>query len=80
MTTPPRYYLAAYGKLDAPGEEAMMNEIHARGPITCSMATPETFDYGYHRGVAVDTDNSTDVDHDVEVVGWGVTDDGMKYW
>lgn len=57
----------------------MMNEIHARGPITCSMATPETFDYGYHRGIAVDTDNSTDVDHDVEVVGWGETD-GMKYW
>ena len=26
---------------------------------------------GYHRGVAVDTSNSTDVDHDVEVVGWG---------
>ena len=24
----------------------MMNEIYARGPLTCSMATPEDFDYG----------------------------------
>ena len=24
----------------------MMNEIRARGPITCSMATVELFDYG----------------------------------
>lgn len=27
-------------------ELAMRNEVFARGPITCSMATPETFDYG----------------------------------
>ena len=142
--TPIRYYLSSYGTVEAPGEAAMMSEIYARGPITCSMATPEDFDYGacacgvvwgsgvglycagvawwrvgeprvrgalwvggrrlpcpavsvpavsapetflcgflrsqsppllpaagYHRGVAVDTSNSTDVDHDVEVVGWG---------
>jgi hypothetical protein len=115
----------------------MMNELFARGPITCSLATPEEFDYGgcwvgwvgqqprmvgcggwrrgrwagcqpgcgavclltadadtaglcawpvcpcpcpagYHRGVAIDTTNATDVDHDVEVVGWGEQEDGLK--
>lgn len=44
--TPIRYYLSAYGKLDAPGPEPMMNEIFHRGPITCSIATHEAFDYG----------------------------------
>ena len=44
--TPIRYYLSSYGTVEAPGEAAMMSEIYARGPITCSMATPEDFDYG----------------------------------
>lgn len=81
VKTPITYYLDGYGKVLAPGEAAMMAEISTRGPITCSMATPEDFDYGYHGGIAIDKDNSTDVDHDVEVVGWGETADGnMKYW
>ena len=77
--SPIRYYLESYGQVEGTGEAAMMNEIRARGPLVCSIATPEDFDYGYHGGVAVDKTNSTDVDHDVEVVGWGVDDDsGMK--
>ncbi|KAI3425307.1 hypothetical protein D9Q98_009072 [Chlorella vulgaris] len=79
VRSPIRYYLSAYGKLEEPGELGMMNELFHRGPITCSMATVEVFDYGYHRGVARDTTNATEVDHDVEVVGWG-EEDGLKYW
>ncbi|KAL4420347.1 hypothetical protein ABPG77_006154 [Micractinium sp. CCAP 211/92] len=80
VRTPIRYYLSAYGKVEEPGELGMMNEIYHRGPITCSMATHEGFDYGYHRGVARNNPNATDVDHDVEIVGWGETEDGLKYW
>ena len=46
MHSPIRYYLSSYGTVEAPGEAAMMSEIYARGPLTCSMATPEDFDYG----------------------------------
>jgi hypothetical protein len=72
VKTPITYYLDSYGKVTAPEgvdyATAMMNEIMARGPITCSMATPDVFDYGYHGGIALDpTHNSTDIDHDVEV-------------
>jgi hypothetical protein len=81
VKTPIRYKLDAYGKVSGPGEDAMKRELHARGPITCSMATPETFDYGYHGGVYMDPfHNNTDVDHDIEVVGWGETAEGQKYW
>ena len=80
VKTPIRYYVDSYGTVPEPGEAAMLNEIAARGPITCSIATPEVFDYGYHGGIARDPDHSMDVDHDVEVVGWGTAPDGLKYW
>jgi hypothetical protein len=82
VKTPIRYYLDSYGQLGAPGMEPMMNELLARGPITCSMSTPETFDWGHGGDITVDpTHKITEVDHDVEVVGWGETADGsQRYW
>ncbi|CAN0580812.1 unnamed protein product, partial [Ectocarpus sp. 12 AP-2014] len=44
----------------------------------------DAFDYDYEGGVhtAQVTGNLTvaDVNHDVEVTGWGVTSDGVKFW
>jgi hypothetical protein len=31
-------------------------------------------------GVYIDKTGDTEIDHDVEVVGWGETKDGLKYW
>ena len=58
------------------------------GPIVCSLAADERFMFEYaavvaaHDGVYVDRRPKTadDVDHDVEVAGWGVTESGTKYW
>eukprot|EP00882_Tetradesmus_deserticola_P007997 GHRQ01008423.1.p1 GENE.GHRQ01008423.1~~GHRQ01008423.1.p1 ORF type:complete len:346 (+),score=163.37 GHRQ01008423.1:1986-3023(+) len=75
--------LTSYGKLDA-GEEAMQQEILAKGPIVCGIACPEEFVYKYHSakhgGVYIDKTGDTELDHDVEVVGWGEEEDGLKYW
>lgn len=57
----------------------MMSEIMQRGPITCSIACPDDFIFNYTGGVYTDMNNSTDVDHDVEVVGWG-HEDGKEFW
>ncbi|WIA42670.1 hypothetical protein OEZ86_008631 [Tetradesmus obliquus] len=77
------YKLTSYGKLDA-GEEPMKQEILARGPIVCGIACPEEFVYKYHSakrgGVYIDKSGDTELDHDVEVVGWGEEADGLKYW
>ena len=62
---------------------AMQSEILARGPIVCSVATPDDFVYKYRGGVYDDHNSTTldDVDHDVEVVGWGVDEDtGADFW
>lgn len=82
VKTPIRYFLDSYGQITEKGEGPMMNEILQRGPITCSMSTPEVFDYGYHGGIAIDPEPSPteEIDHDVEVVGWGEAADGKKYW
>ena len=78
VKTPILYTVTAYGRVGQPGAApaanvaAMQAEILARGPIVCSIATPDAFVYGYRGGVYDDRNASTrdDVDHDVEVVGW----------
>lgn len=59
----------------------MQTEILKRGPITCSIATPDDFTYDYRGGIFRGHTNSTaeEIDHDVEVVGWG-TQNGVNFW
>lgn len=73
-----RYRAKEYGRIHG-GEQAMMKEIHEHGPITCGIACSPEFDYDYSAGIFNDTTNFTEVDHDVEIVGWG-EENGVKYW
>jgi len=80
------YHVKSYGS--AIGEKAMMKEIYARGPIACSFATDDPFMYNYsenaiqHEGVYVPARkyNKSEIDHIMEVAGWGETASGRKYW
>lgn len=71
-----RYRAKSYGTLQ--GEHAMMKEL-LNGPITCGIACSNGFSYDYAAGIYNDTTGFMDLDHDVEVVGWG-EEDGVKYW
>lgn len=62
-----KYYVTAYSVVS--GEAAMMTEILARGPITCGVAVPDDFCFGYTGGVWHDKTNSSDIDHDVVITG-----------
>jgi hypothetical protein len=79
VKNPLLYKLKSWGKVEPGGVHGMMSEIYQRGPITCSIATPDEFVYGYHSGIWHDKFNSSEVDHDVEVVGWG-EEHGQEYW
>jgi len=72
-----KYHVKAYGYVD--GEENIFAEVLARGPITCGMVCPDEFVYGYDGGIYRYKGNETDMDHDVEIVGWG-EENGIKYW
>ncbi|KAG1694587.1 hypothetical protein DVH05_021093 [Phytophthora capsici] len=72
-----RYRAAEYGRVS--GEHAMMKEL-LNGPITCGIACSDEFVFNYSAGVFQDKTGFLDIDHDVEIVGWGEEDDGTKYW
>jgi cathepsin X/AP endonuclease-2 len=72
-----KYHVKEYGYVS--GELAIMSEVLARGPITCGLVCPGEFAYGYDGGIYRYYGNETDMDHDVEIVGWGV-EHGVKYW
>ena len=56
----------------------MMNEIYQNGPIACGIAVPDSL--VNFTGGAVYTDNATEIDHDISVAGWGVDENGTKFW
>jgi len=80
------YGVSSYGNVS--GEAAMMKEIYARGPIACSFATDDAFMMSYeenalqHEGVYVTEQvfNESQIDHVMEIAGWGETPSGIKYW
>jgi cathepsin X len=73
----PVYGASEFGSVS--GEEAMMQEIYQRGPIACGVAVPDALE-DYTGGVFCDESGDKDIVHDISVVGYGVTEDGDKYW
>jgi cathepsin X len=43
------------------------------------MSVPQAF-LNYTGGIFNDTTNDTNVDHDISIVGWGVSPNGTEYW
>uniref|UniRef100_A0A7S0RGQ9 Peptidase C1A papain C-terminal domain-containing protein n=1 Tax=Chlamydomonas leiostraca TaxID=1034604 RepID=A0A7S0RGQ9_9CHLO len=82
---PVMYKLSSYGNVGPVGnftpanEAAMMAEIYHRGPIVCSITCPDDFTWSYDGSIWNDTSGDMDVDHDIEIVGWG-EENGVKYW
>ena len=57
-----------------------MNEIHQRGPISCSIFASQELDDFVGGSVFRDDRVYNDTNHVVSVVGWGVSEFGEKYW
>jgi cathepsin X len=74
----PIFHSAEYGEVS--GEEAMMQEIYQRGPIACGTAVTMELEENYTSGVYCDETGDMDIVHDVSIVGYGVTEEGEKYW
>ncbi|RLN50569.1 hypothetical protein BBJ29_004001 [Phytophthora kernoviae] len=72
-----RYRAKEYGRVS--GEHAMIMEL-LNGPITCGIACSDEFTFNYSAGVFHDKTGFMDIDHDVEIVGYGEEEDGTKYW
>lgn len=77
VQNPKKFHIKEHGK--AKGEVAMQAEIHARGPISCAIAVTEAFE-NYQGGVFMDKTGLTEPMHAIQVTGWGVDEEGVKYW
>ena len=72
----PIYTIDEYGPVV--GEEAMLQELYQRGPISCGMATPKDF-HNYTGGIYHDLTGANLNSHEVSIFGYGV-EEGVKFW
>ena len=72
----PIFQIEQFGSLA--GQRAMMQEIYQRGPIACLMDSRTIANYT--GGLVNTTGPIVSLNHVVDVVGYGVEDDGTPYW
>jgi cathepsin X len=75
------YHLDEYGQIL--GEQQMMSEIYARGPISCALNSEAPAFNAYRGGIISNIDPKYNflTDHVVVIAGYGVdAETGMKYW
>ncbi|KAI6195524.1 Cathepsin X [Aphelenchoides besseyi] len=72
------YTISSYGNLES-GPEKMKAEIYHHGPIACGIAVDDAFE-AYSGGVYMNNETSVSINHLIEVAGFGVDENGVKYW
>jgi cathepsin X len=70
-------YVSEYGPVS--GVQAMKKEIFKNGPIGCGIQSTNGF-HAYTGGVYEEFIMYPQINHEIAVVGWGVSDDGTEYW
>ncbi|KAL7603294.1 hypothetical protein Lser_V15G16348 [Lactuca serriola] len=70
--------ITGYEKVPANSESALLQAV-ANQPISVSIDA-SGMGFQFYSGGVFTGDCGTDLDHGVTAVGYGVTDDGMKYW
>jgi len=78
VQNPKSYAISEFGAVI--GEQKIMAEIQARGPVACGIAVTNEFMHNYKGGIFEDTTGEKKIRHVVSLVGWGVGADGAKYW
>ena len=74
-----KYYVSEYGSVK--GEQEMMAEVFARGPIACSIYAHSPAFENYSSGIIQDPTKYNATTHVVAITGWGVdAQSGVKYW
>ena len=56
----------------------MKHELANHGPISCGICATEKFD-AYTGGIYSES-NTCGINHEISVVGYGVSDDGTEFW
>lgn len=57
----------------------MKAELYQNGPIGCGIDATDNFD-AYTGGIYSEVKDLPVINHEISIVGYGVTDDGLEYW
>jgi len=71
------YYVSNYYSLS--GADKMKAEIYQNGPIGCGIDATDSFD-AYTGGIYSEVKDLPVINHEVSIVGYGVTEEGLEYW
>lgn len=77
MTNYTLYWVSEFGPVN--GATNMQKEIYARGPISCGIDATSEFE-AYTGGIYSQHLDVVRINHEISVVGWGVSDTGEAYW
>lgn len=77
VANPKRYKVSAWGGVS--GVDNIKQEIYSHGPIGCGIEVTPRFE-NYTEGVYEEWLPFYSINHEIAVVGWGVTADGVEYW
>ena len=72
-----KYYIADHYKCS--GADKMKAELAAHGPISCGIHATDDFENNYDGGIYSAKTYGL-INHEISVVGYGVSDDGTEYW
>lgn len=58
----------------------MKSELAQWGPISCGIQATPKFDTTYNGGIYSEHLDSIEINHEISVIGYGVTEEGQEYW
>lgn len=73
-----KYYVSEYYAVV--GADQMKSELAQFGPISCGIQATETFDTTYFGGIYSEHLDNIEINHEISVIGYGVTEEGQEYW
>lgn len=71
------YKVSHYGSVS--GVENIKREIYQYGPVGCGIEVVPRFE-NYTSGIFEEWLSFYSINHEVALVGWGVSDEGVEYW
>mmetsp|Transcript_61152 Transcript_61152/g.84036 ORF Transcript_61152/g.84036 Transcript_61152/m.84036 type:complete len:168 (+) Transcript_61152:1405-1908(+) len=76
--TPNRlYYVSNFYSVSGP--DRMKGELAYKGPLGCGIDATTSFD-AYTGGIYSEKKEVPVINHEVSIVGYGITDEGQEYW
>jgi cathepsin X len=73
-----KYYVSEY--YSVVGADQMKSELAQFGPISCGIEATDEFDNTYTGGIYSQHLDTVELNHEISVVGYGVTEEGQEFW